>query len=95
MEGIQYTHRLSSKPARFPNDIRHYRLLAGLSQQHLAALTGHTRSMVSAWERGRTLPTLANALQLARSLNTLAEALYRPLYRPEAPANMSTPAPEA
>jgi len=95
MEGIQYTRRLSSKRTRFPNAIRDYRIRAGLSQKHLAALVGHTRSMVSAWERGNTLPTLANALQLAGTLNTLTEALYKKLYRPQAPENMSTPAPEA
>jgi DNA-binding XRE family transcriptional regulator len=83
MEGIQLTRRCSAKPARFPNAIRAYRLQAGLSQQHLAALTGHTRSVVSGWERGRSLPTLPHAFQLARSLNTLCEALYAALYHPE------------
>jgi DNA-binding XRE family transcriptional regulator len=83
MEDMQYTQRLSTRRVRFPNAIRVYRLQAGLSQKHLATMVGHTRSMVSAWERGQTLPTLIHAFELARALDTLTEALYKTLYRPE------------
>jgi putative transcriptional regulator len=70
-------------PTRFPNEIREYRLKAGLSQKALAALLGKGRPMISAWERGRRLPTLPSALRLAKSLNTLAESLYWRFYSPE------------
>lgn len=79
----QLTPRRSRKPARFPNTIRDYRIKAGLTQKGLAALLGRARSIISAWERGRTLPNLANAFRLARALDTLAEGLYVGLYLPE------------
>jgi putative transcriptional regulator len=89
---IQFTLRRSSVFPRYPNRIRAYRIRAGLSQRQLAVLVGHGRSLVSAWERGRYLPSLANALRLAGKLNTLAESLYWDLYRPsQEPATEPTP----
>lgn len=79
---IQYTLRRTTALPRFPNRIRAYRIRAGLSQRQLAELVGHGRSLVSAWERGRYLPSLASALRLAGKLDTLAESLYWNLYRP-------------
>ena len=80
MGGIQYTPRHSKVIGGVRNDIRRYRLQAGLSQKRLAALLGRGRSVVSSWEVGRQLPTVPNLFRLARSLNTLAEALYFELY---------------
>jgi putative transcriptional regulator len=77
---LQFTPRRLRKPARFPNRIREYRLKAGISQRELGALLGLGRSVVSAWERGRILPTLPNAFRLAKALDTLAESLYLGLY---------------
>lgn len=76
----QLTPRLSSRPVRFPNRIREYRLKAGLSQKALGNLIGKARNRVSAWERGRSLPTVPNLLRLAKALNTLGEALYEGFY---------------
>ena len=76
----QFTPRRTKQPARFPNRIREYRLKAGLTQKELGRLLGRGRSIVSAWERGRSLPTLPNVLRLAKVLDTLAEALYFSLY---------------
>ncbi len=73
---VQYTLRRSATPALFPNRIREYRIRACLSQKRLAQLIGHRRSLISAWERGRCLPTLTNALRLAKALGTFLEALY-------------------
>ena len=79
----EFTPRRSTKPARFPNAIREYRLKAGLTQQALAKLVGRARSIISIWERGRRLPNLPDAFRLARALDTLAEGLYTGLYLPD------------
>ncbi len=77
---IQQTPRLCQRPPRHPNQIRHYRVAAGLSQTELGARIGRTRSVVSAWERGRYLPSVSNLFLLARALDTLVESLYWGLY---------------
>jgi DNA-binding XRE family transcriptional regulator len=79
----QITPRRKRRPARFPNAIRDYRIQAGLTQRKLGHLVGRSRSVISAWECGRYLPTLANVFRLARALDTLIENLYWSLYRPE------------
>lgn len=79
---LQYTLRRSTIRVRFPNRIREYRLQAGLSQKRLGAPVGKGRSMISSWERGRSLPSLTNVLKLARALSTLVESLYAGLYCP-------------
>jgi len=77
---IQRTSRLTRRPLRHPNQIRNYRIAAGLSQSELGARIGRTRSVVSAWERGRYLPSVTNLFLLARALDTLVESLYWGLY---------------
>jgi transcriptional regulator with XRE-family HTH domain len=77
---VQYTFRRGKRRAKFPNKIREYRLKAGLSQRKLAELLGRGPNVISAWERGHVLPTAQNLFRLAKTLNTLAEALYQGLY---------------
>lgn len=77
---VQHTPRLSPRTPRFPNRIRNYRLQAGLTQRALAGRIGQRRATVSAWERGRHLPTVPNLFRLARALDTLGESLYWGLY---------------
>jgi DNA-binding XRE family transcriptional regulator len=77
---MQQTPRISQRPSRHPNQIRNYRIAAGLSQSELGARIGRTRSIVSAWERGRYLPSVTNLFLLARALDTLVESLYWGLY---------------
>ncbi len=77
---VQLTPRLSTKPARFPNRIREYRLKAGLSQEALGQLLGKTRKVISAWERGLRFPAGPVLLKLAKTLGTLVEALYQGIY---------------
>ena len=77
---MQQTPRIGQRPSRHPNQIRNYRIAAGLSQSELGARIGRTRSVVSAWERGRYLPSVANVFLLARALDTLVESLYWGLY---------------
>jgi transcriptional regulator with XRE-family HTH domain len=89
---LEYTPRRLKKPARFPNRIREYRLKAGITQRELGALLGLGRSVVSAWERGRILPTLPNVFRLAKALDTLAESLYLGLYMNASRAKITTDA---
>ena len=77
---MQQTSRLQQRPPRHPNQIRRYRIAAGLSQTELGVRIGRTRSVVSAWERGRYLPSVSNLFLLARALDTLVESLYWGLY---------------
>ena len=77
---IQQTRRLTQRSSRHPNQIRNYRIAAGLSQRELGVRIGRTRSVVSAWERGRYLPSVSNLFLLARALDTLVESLYWGLY---------------
>jgi transcriptional regulator with XRE-family HTH domain len=89
---VQHTPRLARHAPRFPNRIRSYRLQAGLTQRGLAAQIGQRRASVSAWERGRHLPTAPNLFRLARALNTLSESLYWGLYT-SAPSGAAIHAP--
>lgn len=77
---LQQTPRLRQRPSGHPNQIRNYRIAAGLSQSELGARIRRTRSVVSAWERGRYLPSVTNLFLLARALDTLGESLYWDLY---------------
>jgi len=79
---LQYTPRRSRLPSRFPNQIREYRIKAGLSQRQLADFLGHGRNAVSSWERGLTAPDVESLLHMAKALGTLAESLYSDLYSP-------------
>ena len=67
-------------PSRYPNQIRTYRLRAGLTQRELGAFVGASRSLVSTWERGHQLPALPTVFRLARRLDTLAEGLFHELF---------------
>jgi transcriptional regulator with XRE-family HTH domain len=77
---VQYTQRISQGTRRHANEIRAYRIRAGLTQKRLGSLIGHRRSVISAWERGMQMPSVSNLFQLARALDTLGEGLYRDLY---------------
>jgi transcriptional regulator with XRE-family HTH domain len=78
---LQLTPRLSSRPVRYPNRLREYRLRCGLSQKALAALLRKNRKLVSSWEVGFHFPAGRALFQLARALNTLVEGLYEPMRR--------------
>ena len=77
---VQHTPRASRHAIRFPNQIREYRLKAGLSQRNLAAMLGRGKDAVSSWERGLALPNVPCLLKMAKILGTLAESLYIDFY---------------
>jgi len=59
------------------NRLWRYRKERQLSQRHIARLLGHrTGAQVSRWELGEKIPTLDNALLLARILDTPVESLF-------------------
>ena len=66
-----------------PNRLSVLRKQNGLSQKQLAALVGQDRTMISMYERGRTLPSLSTAamFQLLFGLNVsdIFPALFRQL----------------
>jgi transcriptional regulator with XRE-family HTH domain len=88
---LQFTPRHSRKRPRFPNQIRAYRLRAGLTQRVLGESVGMAKNTISAWERGLTCPTTPPLLRLAKSLDTLAEALYPEFYVPRREDNAARP----
>jgi len=92
---LQYTPRRTTKPARFPNAIREYRIKARLTQKQVGQLVGRSRRAISKWECGRVLPRLPDVFRLAKTLGTLAEALYHGLYSPEANDDSTTNPQEA
>lgn len=48
----------------------------GVTQQELADLAGLARQSIISIEKGRFLPTIENALRIARALNTPVEELF-------------------
>lgn len=79
----QATPRHTRFRSRFPNEIRSYRVKAGLTQTGLGQLVGKSRTVVSKWERGLKFPDGWGLFALARHLNTLTEQLYYRMYRPD------------
>lgn len=57
--------------------LRSARVQAGLSQGELSARAGVTRQAISAIEAGKTAPTMAVALRLARALGRRVDELFR------------------
>lgn len=63
-----------------PNSLRSYRKDRGLSQRDVARLLGMSSStIISRWERGRSLPSPINLFRLAAIYSTMVDALYRDL----------------
>ena len=88
----QHTPRPSRLCRRYPNQIRSYRLKAGLSQAELGAVVGVGKNTVSAWERGLSCPVAPCLMRLAKTLGTLSEAFYPEYYVTRGPrSGGSTP----
>ena len=58
------------------NNLRQKRVLAQLTQEELARLTGVTRQTIIAIEKGNYSPSVLLALRLARSLQCKVEELF-------------------
>jgi len=68
--------------SRFPNRLRRYRKIAGLSQKQVAKQLGlNDTSPLSRWEKGRVYPSIANLFRLCRIYKTIPQELYSDLYQ--------------
>jgi transcriptional regulator with XRE-family HTH domain len=66
----------------FPNFLRKYRRIRGLSQKQVAKILGYkSASRLSRWEKGSCLPSYVNVVRLSLVYRTMADALFRDLYR--------------
>ncbi len=64
-----------------PNRLCVLRKQHGLSQKQLAALVGQDRTMISMYERGRILPTLASAGMLQLLFGMSVAEIFPGLFR--------------
>lgn len=60
----------------FPNNLRHYRKIAGLTQQQLADRIGSTQNTISSLETGQWDPNLQNAYKLSGALQVPVNMLF-------------------
>ena len=60
------------------NNLKHYRLLANLTQEQVAEQIGlQCTGRLSRWEAGKAYPSVNNAIKLAKIYNTPVEELYQ------------------
>lgn len=65
---------------RYPNYLRKYRRARGWGQQDVAGILGlRSASIISRWEKSRTLPNTINIFKLSAVYGVLAEELFSPL----------------
>ncbi len=61
----------------YPNQLRYYRHKRKMRLRDVAKRTGHVNlCQIAAWEKGRKLPTLKNAIKLASALKVPVEVLF-------------------
>ncbi len=60
-----------------PNNLKEYRLKAGLTQKQVAKLIGvNNEERVCHWEKGNNVPTTFNLMKLCKIYNIKMEKLY-------------------
>lgn len=60
-----------------PNNLKEYRLKAGLTQKQVCEKLGFTNEVsLCHWEQGKNTPGLFNLLKLSKIYNTSIEVLY-------------------
>jgi transcriptional regulator with XRE-family HTH domain len=68
--------------SRFPNRLKKYRRLFGLSQKDVAAKLGLSdTSTLSRWEKGVSMPNLLHLFRLSRLYRTMPTELYSDLWQ--------------
>jgi len=66
----------------FINRLRKHRRLMGYTQDDVAYLLGlESKTEISRWEKGITIPKAANVMRLAYIYHTFAEELFREFYK--------------
>jgi transcriptional regulator with XRE-family HTH domain len=67
---------------RFPNKLKKYRRIAGLSQKKVAKALGFAdTSVISRWEHGAVLPGLHHTFKLSKLYHTLPHELFDLLWQ--------------
>lgn len=56
--------------------LKHWRIIAGLTQSELARLSYTSKNAISSYENGEYCPTLASLCYLANALHIHVESLY-------------------
>lgn len=60
-----------------PNNLKEYRIKAGLSQRQVAIALGFTNEVsICHWEQGKNIPNLINLFKLCSIYNTTTHDLY-------------------
>ena len=61
-----------------PNNLKEYRIKAGLTQKQVARLLGFTNEVsLCHWEQGKNIPNLINLFKLSKFYNATINELYR------------------
>lgn len=67
---------------RFKNRLRKHRLLMGYKQKDVAKLLGHkSTNRISRWEKGLSMPSVANLIKLSVQYHCLMNELYFECYK--------------
>ena len=62
---------------KIPNNLKEYRLKAGLTQKDLAAELGFkSEDRISHWEKGQAYPSVPNLLKIEKIFGVLARDIY-------------------
>lgn len=62
---------------KYQNNLREYRIKAGLTQKQVAVMLGmQCEDRLSHWERGQAMPSVINLMKLTAIYNVVAEKLY-------------------
>lgn len=72
---LNFSPFYNSGMKRFPNNIRYFRELCGLSQEKLGLLVNKKKDTISKWERGEREISLREAKSIAQKLNTTLDDL--------------------
>jgi transcriptional regulator with XRE-family HTH domain len=60
-----------------PNNLKEFRLKAGLTQKQVAEMLGlQCEDRLSHWEKGIAMPNIINLMKLMKIYNTNLESLY-------------------
>jgi len=71
---------MNKRKENVPNNLKEYRLKAGLTQQQVAKLLGvNSEERICHWEKGRNVPSLINLLKLCTIYRATPLQLYKEL----------------
>jgi transcriptional regulator with XRE-family HTH domain len=71
--------------------LRDARITMGISQRELSTLVGITQPLISAWEHGKSVPSLHHLVAIEEALSLSTGALIMPIAYPDHHGNISAP----